>query len=161
MKKILFVLNIVIEERPLRSSHKNKIVERNNGAFESVLDRLPRERFSASTTMTAARASFLTNILKGSKILSPPLLARGYLLSIAEIHSTMVPQHLPDAHLELAAAKVIYKTLNVRPGQSISLSALCKGIQIWVFFIRQKKNNRKIWIEVRVVGNGEHIVKYR
>lgn len=159
MKKFLPGLNIAVEERLLRSSHKNRIVERNNGFLKSVLDCPSGESSKASAAIIVASASFLTTILKGSKIQSSVQLEREYLRSVAGILFTMVLQHFLVTRIELAAAKTVHKTRKVRPGQTLCPSELHKGMQTWDFFDTSERNNKNRWIKARVVSAGERIVK--
>lgn len=79
------------------------------------MDRLAREHSSASAASIVARASFLTNDLKGSKTLSSFQIAREYLPLVAGFFSTMIAQYLLDAHIKLATARATHKTPKVRP----------------------------------------------
>lgn len=161
MKQFLAGLGIALDERPSRSSHKIGIVERNNGVFKAVLDEISRKKTTAIPTAIVSRASFLTNLFKGSSVLSSFQLARGYSPSIAGIPSTIVPKKLLDAHIEMMAARAIHKVLKARASNSLPRHALHKGMRIWVFYDTSKQNERKRWIEARVISADDHLVKCR
>lgn len=126
-----------------------------------MFDRLANEKTIASPATIFSRVSFLTNIFKGSNILSAFQLAQGYSPSIAGIPPAMVPQQLLDAHVELAAARALHKTMKARPGQTVSPAALHKGMRIWAFYDTSKQNDRKRCIEAKVISADQHFVKCR
>lgn len=90
MKIFLSRLGTILEERPSRSSHKNGILERNNGKFKGVLDPLAKEMTDASPATIVARASFFANRFKESSILSAFQQARVYSPSVAGIPPAIV-----------------------------------------------------------------------
>lgn len=91
-------------------------------------------------------------MFRGSSILSSFKLARGYSPSGAGILSTKVSQALLNAHVELAAPRAIHKTIKFCPGHSISPATLHKGMRAW-------QNDRKEWVEERVISADDYIVK--
>lgn len=99
IKSFLLGLYITLRELPLRSSHNNGIVERNNGSFKAVLDHLSLEITSASLAAIVSKASFLANRFKGSSILSSFQLPSGYSPSVAGTPVSVVPQQLLDAYI--------------------------------------------------------------
>lgn len=78
LKKFLDSHNIILRSRPSRSSHKCGRIERNHGVFKSILKRIERSDTHATPTTIVARTSFLTNCMKGSKVMSAFQLVRGF-----------------------------------------------------------------------------------
>lgn len=92
-----------MEDRTSRSSHKNRIVEGNNGTFETVLRKLSRERTTASPVILVATESLVTSLVHGSSFLNAFQLAQGYSPSILGIPSDSVPEELIQAHIYMNA----------------------------------------------------------
>lgn len=133
--------DIDLKIRPSRSSSKNGTVERNNGTFKRVLDRLQLEQTIASPATLVARASFFTNIFHGSAVLSSFQLARGYQPSILGIPSSLATSELLDVHTKLTASRALQKVLRSRVPTTHARNALPPGTQVWVFYNTSKQND--------------------
>lgn len=130
IRKFLNGYDIRLEERHSRSSHKNCTIERNNGVFKHIVDKLGKEGTTVSAATVAARALFLTKTFKGSGTISSFQLARGYTSSISGSRTTLVAQELIDAHVEFCAARAIQSALESKQPNSIPLDLLHKGMRI-------------------------------
>lgn len=116
--------------RPARSSHKSGRVERNNAVFKLVFDRISRELTSASLPALIHRASFLTNMFHGNATLSSFQLARGYSPSVIGIPSTIVPQSLLDAHIEISATRALQTLLRSKSSSPLQHHQLAPGMRV-------------------------------
>lgn len=70
--------SIDLQHRPSKSTHKNGRVERNNGVWKEILQRLEKETTTATPKTIVKKASFMTNIFQGNSTLTSFQLARGY-----------------------------------------------------------------------------------
>lgn len=61
--KFLSTHGIETKVRPSRCSHKNGKIERSNGLFKAILERISKENTVASPHILVARASFMSNML--------------------------------------------------------------------------------------------------
>lgn len=84
--------NIKANERPARSSHKNGWVERNNGLFEIVFEKLTKEKTKADIHLLVEIASFVTNIIFGRSTLNSFQLAIGYMPGIEGVPQMLLSQ---------------------------------------------------------------------
>lgn len=152
---------ISMSDRPSRSSHKNGIIERNNGTFKEVFKRLSRERTEATPVSLVARASLVTNLLHGSATLSAFQLARGYSPSILGVPSSKVPADLMQAHIEMKSIRAIQKVLKGRAAHTVPPSALYPGRAIWVFYKTSQQNVPVRWVAATVEKAERHFVRCR
>lgn len=106
-----------------------------------------------------SRASFLTFLFKESPIPTPFQLARGYPSSVAGISASIVPQQFLEDHIELTAARALHKTLREKLIGTIRSELHHKEMQIWVCYDTSKQNDRKHWIEARIIHANRYIVK--
>lgn len=160
MEEFLQLHNVVLKQRPARSSNKNGIVERQNGVFKMVMERLSNHYKTSDVDEVVARASLFTNLIIGSNILSSFQLAKGYSPSILGMSRNFVPQELLDAYVEINAARAIQKILKGRTARVEQRSALTPGREVWVY-LRTTKPEPVEWIEATVEEAKEHLVKCR
>lgn len=78
MRKFLDTHNIILHTRRSGSSHKCGRIEQNNGVFKAVLDRLPKADTNAGAYVLIASSSFMTKVIRATKVLSAFQLAMGY-----------------------------------------------------------------------------------
>lgn len=160
-KKFLSSHGITLHTRPSRSSSKNGKVERNNGLFKNIINRLSKEITSATPSTLVARASFMANLFHGSSTLSAFQLARGYTPSIVGIPSTKVPEEMIQAHVENMANRAIQTILRSRLHETTRPSQLPAGTPVWVYFKTSKQNEPVRWIKATVADAGPHVVQCR
>lgn len=91
---------IVLNAQPSRYANTCGLVERNNGAFPSVFDRLQRANTGARARVLVAWSSFTTDVFRGSQLQSAFQLARGYWLSGWGISSRIVSPERFDTQTE-------------------------------------------------------------
>lgn len=153
--------NIELRERPSRTSWKNGLVERNNGTFKRVLDRIARENTTASPSTLVARASMMTNVFHGSSVMSSFQLARGYAPSLAGVPSNVVPQELLDAQVQMSAARAVQRLLKAQNPPLTGRDTLPRGTLVWVYYNTSKQNEPVGWVRAVVESAGEHVVRCR
>lgn len=127
--------------------------------MKAVLERIAKQIADASPAKIVAIASFLANLFEGSSNVREFQLARGYIPSVAGIPSTIVSQQLLDVHVEPAATRAVHITLKVKPGSNLSPVTLDKELRVWTFLDTSKQNERKRWIEDRVNGAHDGLLK--
>lgn len=160
MEEFLQLHNVILHQRPERSSNKNGIVERQNGVFNMVMERLSKHDKTSDVEEVVARSSLFTNLIKGSNVLSSFQLAKGYSPSILGMSRNFVPQELLDAHIEITAARTIQKILKTKTPRVERRSALTLGKEVRVY-LRTKKPEPVSWIKAKVEEAQEHLVKCR
>lgn len=161
LRKILKSHGIDIQERPSCSSSKNGKVERNNGLFKQIFDRISHEQTTASPQTLVARASFLCNIFHGSSILSSFQLARGYSPSLLGIPHSHVPPDLLNAHKSMTDTRALQKLMRSHDNHLVPFSALKSGSQIWVYYNTSKQNDPVRWVRATVVSTTPFYVRCR
>lgn len=150
-KRFLDSYDIHLMERPSRSSSKNGVVERNNGTFKLVLNKLAKELTSASPATLLARASFMCNLFHGNSVMSAFQLARGYSPSIAGIPSYKVLPTLVDAQIRVNAARAVQRALRSKSSRVVQCAADPPGTHVWVFYKSWKQNEPVKWVPAAVV----------
>lgn len=149
---------ITVNPRPSRSSHKCGQVERNNGIFKLVVGKLQRADPKATPSNIIARASFVTNLLRGSRIMSSFQLARGYSPSVHGIPRRIMPQSLLDAHIEREATRALERVRKFNAPNTLSLSSMSTGDTVLVFYRSSKMNEADEWIKAKIVDVRPHQV---
>lgn len=127
LRKFLDKHAIQLNPRPSRSSDKVGKVERNNGVFKMVLDRIQKSDTTANIDTIIARASFITNLLRGSKIMSAFQLVRGYAPSILGIPRQGVTQDLLSAHVDREATTAMERVMRSKDPNTINPQQLPPG----------------------------------
>lgn len=96
-----------VKERPARSSHKNGRVERSNGVFKSIFEKMAKENTTADIHLTIARVSLPSNIIYGRSKLNSFQLVRGYLPGIAGLPPKILTQDVLNAYTQTSAYRAI------------------------------------------------------
>lgn len=161
LRKFLTKHSITIQPRPSRSSNKTGKVERNNGVFKTVLEKIQKADQKSTPQVLIARASFITNLMRGSKVMSAFQLARGYMPSILGIPRTIVTDELLDAHVERESIRALERIMRSKSPNTIDPQRLTAGTKICVFHKSTKHNEPNEWITAYVVKADEHIVTCR
>lgn len=152
---------IKLNPRPSRSSNKVGRIERNNGVFRSVIDKLQKSDTKANPHTLVARASFFTNLIHGSKLMNSFQLARGYAPSILGIPRQVVTQELLDAHIDRESTRAMERVMKANAPNTINPERLPKGTHVFVYYKSSKQNERNEWIPATVINAGDHIVECR
>lgn len=160
-KELLRGHGIQLNARLSRSCHKNGKVERNNGVFKTVLEKISKENTDASDELLIARESLLTNLLHGNSGVSAFQLTRGYSPSIVGLPASVVSQEMIDAHTEVCANRALHRVLKSRSPKLVRSAMLKKGTRIWVFHNTSSQNIPKTWVEATVIDTSPHYVKCR
>lgn len=158
LRRFLEGHGVTVLPRPSRSSHKNGRVERNNGVFKLIVERVARADANASPATIVARASFLTNCIRGSKLLSAFQVVRGYRPAVSGIPAKAVSQDMIDAYIAHEATRALNRMINARMPVELSSHVLPPGTAILVYYKSSKQCERNGWIQATVVGTTEHSV---
>lgn len=117
-----------------------------------ILERIERHDHVSDPGDIVARASFLTNICHGSKILNSFQMAMGYTPSILGIPRQHVPQELMDAHVHLTATRAIHKLIRKRRSNTVRRELLKPGTAVYMFHKSSKHTEPVKWEEATVVS---------
>lgn len=131
--KYLSSHSITLHTRPSRSSNKCGRVERNNGVFKFVLERLQKADATASADVLITRSSFMTNVFPGTKILSAFQVARGYFPSILGMPTRMSSQDLINAHTVRESTRALERILRSHSPTLIDRSQLHPGTEVLIY----------------------------
>lgn len=159
--KYLTGYNIKVNERPARSSHKNGRVERNNGLFKSIFEKMSKEKTQAGIELIVARASFASNMMFWRSKLTPFQLARGYLPGIVGTPQTILTKELMDAYIRISASRAIDASLKARTPKTIPGSMLKPGDEVYVFYKSTNKSVDIQWVTATVEKVRDHFVECR
>lgn len=158
LRRFLEEHHVVVLPRPSRSSHKNGRIERNNGVFKLIVERVAKADLKASPNAIVSRASFLTNCIRGSKKVSAFQLVRGYRPSVSGIPARMVSQPMIDAYISHEATRALNRLIAARMPTELSANVLPPGTGILVFYKSSKHNEKDGWVRATVESTTEHAV---
>lgn len=148
--------DIQFKPRPARRHNKVGIVERKNGTLKEIIQRLDKDISTMSSDAIVARATFLSNMFSGSRLMSSFELARGYSPSILGLPRTDVSQELLDAHKEQVATRALQRLLRSRSHESPIPDMFRPNDLVWVFYKTTKKNEKVGWVKAKVVKAEKH-----
>lgn len=152
LERFLNAHQIQLNPRPSRSSHKSGRVERNNGLFKAIVERLQKADGKAKAETIVARASFVTNLIRGSKVMSSYQLARGYSPSVLGIPSQVVSQDILDAYVERESTRALEKIMRAKDNTTIEPEQLATGTDVYVFYKSSKHNEPNEWVPATVIN---------
>lgn len=158
LRRYLEEHSVIMLPRPSRSSHKNGRIERNNGVFKLILERVAKADMKASPNAIVSRASFLTNCIRGSKKLSAFQLVRGYRPSVSGIPARMVSQAMIDAYISHEATRALNRLIAARVPNELSANVIPPGTGVLVFYKSSKQNEKDGWVRATVESTTEHAV---
>lgn len=161
LRRFLTRHSIIIHPRPSRSSNKTGIVERNNGVLKTVLDKIQRADAHGTPELILARASFITNMMRGSKIMSAFQMARGYMPSILGIPRSIVSEEILEAHIERESVRALERIMRSKSPDVIDPAQITPGTRVMVFHNSTKHTEPNEWVPAVVVSADEHIVTCR
>lgn len=115
-------------------------MERNNGVFKSVVERLQKGDEKSSPEKIIERALQLKNIIKASKILNAFQLARGYAPSIFGFPRTIIPQDLVDAHMDRESLRAAEIIMNAKTAETNNNSLPTTGRKELIYHKSSKQN---------------------
>lgn len=161
MQRFLELHSIKLFRRPARASNKNGRVERQNGLFKMMLEKLDNHDKISDPDDIVARAPFLTNIFHGSKLLRSFQMAMGYTPSILGLPRTQVSQELLSAHVKLTATRALNKLLRSKLSKTVSRSLLKPGTKVYMFHRSSRHDEPVRWEDASVIKAEDHIVHCR
>lgn len=161
LRRFLTRHSITIHPRPSRSSNKTGIVERNNGVLRTVIDKMQKADTNGTPEIILARASFITNLLRGSKVMSAFQMARGYMPSILGIPRDIVTNDLLEAHIERESIRALERIMKSKSSDDTPNTQLTPGTKVMVFHKSTKHSEPNMWIPATVLRAEEHIVTCR
>ena len=152
------------DPRPARRHNKIGSVEAANNSLRVFVQRLLLDaEYARNTTGTRfsdyeilSRATFLSNVLYGSKKLSSFELARGYSPSICGTPQAPVSDALLQAHYEQAARRAIHRLLVSPSNRTQKRDVLIPRTPVYFF---EKKGKRGSWNLGFVKRASDHIVE--
>lgn len=148
-------------ERPVRRHNKSGVVERKNGTVKRILERLQHDNSTASDATLLARATLLSNVFSGSKLLSSFELAIGYAPAILSLPQSVVSSELLEAYRDQCATRALQRLLSSRVSSTVPPSALREGRKILNFYKSSKQNEAIEWKQGEVVSAHDNFVRIR
>lgn len=130
LKQFVTIHNIIINPRFSRFSHKAGKVERNNGVFKTVMDKLQKADTNAGPSVLLAGETFLTNLIRGGKCINAFQLARRFYPKILGFSKQLVTQTLLDAYIERETTRALERLMKVRMPNTIDPKLLISGTRI-------------------------------
>lgn len=158
LKRFLDEHAIKLNARPSRASNKTGRVERNNGVFKLILDRLQRADSKSAPDVLIARASFMTNLIRGSRIMNAFQLARGYAPSILGIPKRIMSEDLLHAHVERESTRALERIMRAKDARTLDQAQLPTGTDVFVYHHSSKHCEPNEWVPATVVNAEKHIV---
>lgn len=122
---------VTFKPRPARRHNKVGIVERKNGTFKRILDKLQFEQSTADTSQLLSLATFLSNIFCGSRTLSAFELVRDYHPSILGIPPKQVSEELLCAYREQESIRALQRLLRAHAPSTTPPSCLQPGTEVY------------------------------
>lgn len=159
--KYLNGLGTEVNERPGRSSHKNGSVERNNGLFKFIFEKMSKEKTHAGAELILARASFAGNMMFGRSRLNAFQLVRGYLPRVAGMPQKILTSELMETYTKMSTYRAIQTAMTTRHPKLIPSSMLKEDDDILVFYKPTNKWLNVEWIKAKVTKVREHYVECR
>ena len=165
-KKAMDRFGIMIEQRAARRHQKIGTVERKNSILRRLVQCITKDvEFLNAMGSTQSvddnkqailsRATFLSNVLYGSKKLSSFEMARGYTPSLCGLPKSRLASKMQKAHEEQVARRGLHVIAHGRTPRVLKPDALPKGKE--VFFFRRSPPQPR-WIKAYVRDAQEHLV---
>lgn len=145
-----------VKARPSRSSNKVGRIERNNGVFKTVVEKIQKAAGKASARAVLARSSFIAHIIRGNRTMSFQL-EPGYDPSIMGIPRVIVTEDIVQAHVSMEATRAPEKTMRSRKNKN-AICMLIKGSDILFYYKSPKMNEGIEWIKAIVEEAKQHMV---
>lgn len=133
---------IDVKPRPTQTPNTTGKVDCKNGVLKIVLSKLQQVDPSV---LPSTIEYFITNILRGSKVLSTFELSRGYYPSIMGISRRKIPQKLLKAHTEREETREFERIVRSKAPDTIPSSQLLTGALILIYYHRYKQNEKDEW----------------
>lgn len=158
LTRFLRLHNILINPRSSQTSHMTGIIELNNGVFKTVMSKFQMADTNAKPETLVARASFMTNLIRGSKYMSAYQMARGHTPSIFGIPRQMISQYVINAHIERESTRSIERLIKSKVSKTVNTAILTPGMKILVYYKRSKQNEVNEWIESTIQELNYHVI---
>lgn len=130
----------MVNDRPARSSKRNGLVERNNGVFKSIFERISKEKTKENINLLLARTSLLSNIMFRRSKVTAFQLSKGYLPSIAGIPTKFMTQEVMDAYTKLSPYRTIQMATKERTPAKIPSPMIKPGNKVYIFYKTTNKS---------------------
>lgn len=155
--------NVTYEPRPARRHNKIGIVESNNKPVRLMVQRLLKSEAHRRSSRglfrsdyeILSKATFLKNIMFGSKQLSSFELAHGYTPNICDLPKATISTDLINAHLEQVSRRAVHKFIRSKQTSPLNKELLPPRTPVY-YYKREIKGGR--WILSKVVTCEDHIV---
>lgn len=157
-----------IKHRPLPARRHNKlgVVERKNSVVRGIAQRLRKDSDyfatvrqqvpnNGSPTEILSRASFLANIILGSKLLSSFEMARGYSPAILGLPKSKVSEEMQAAQQEQQSRWALAKLRSGRNPTCLEPTDLPRGTPVYFF---KRGDKKRSWRKAFVRSAEEHSV---
>ena len=153
--------DIKFKARPSRRHNKVGIVERKNGTLKQIIRRLDADVTTADARTIVHRATFLSNLFSGSRLLSSFELVRGYSPSVLGLPKTEVSEQLFQAHIEQTSTRALQRLIKSRVHETPPPHIFKPGAPVWICYNSSKQNEKSEWVLAKVVQAEQHFLLAR
>lgn len=148
-----------MQTRLSRFPNKNGHMERNNGIFESILERLCNKNTIANDIIFVARAHRLASIIHGSSVMSAFRLTGDFSPSIFGLPFTTNQQQLLEFCIRMSGIAAIQKKMPSRTKTSLPPSSLSPVHRVSAYHSASKQQEPVRWLKGTVEETFLHMVK--
>ena len=143
--------------RPAPRHNKIGILVRKNGTLKDIIRKLGTDITTAQPDTSFARATFLSNMFSGSRLMSSFEQARGYSPSILGLPRTYVTQELLEEHKAQVATRALQRLLqSYAPDSPTPEMLVILNDDVWAFYQTSKQNEKFQWVKAKVVKAEQH-----
>lgn len=119
IKSFVSAHRITLRERSFRRKNKTGVVERKNATVKRILEWLQNDDTTASDATLLARATFISSVFYGSKVLGSFELAKGYTPEILGRPRNVVSERLLESYREQFATRALQRLISSRAPSTI------------------------------------------
>ena len=156
---VLKTHSIHMQHRPARRHQKIGVVERKNAIVSQILTKLAIADPDIDLHLLASRASFVSNVISGSRLHSSFAERHGYEPSFLGLPSSIVPESVKRAQEETSAHRAIERAMKSPSPRLLHPSdpRLAKDQHI-LGYVTQGSQGRKVWKKFRVISPEQNLI---
>ena len=162
--------SVTVEPRPARRHQKIGVVERKNAVVRTLVQRILHDVDFVNKALLGidpadqdknelhshilSRATYLSNVLYGSRTLSSFEMVRGYTPSISGLPQSRITEIMTCAHQEQTARRALLSVYSARSPRTLKQDQLERGTAVYFF----RRVPKPLWIQAWVRSTEEHVV---
>ena len=168
--KLMDRFSISVEPRPARRHQKIGVVERKHSIVRTLTQRIFKDVEFLNEALLGidsadqdpaelhahvlSRATYMSNILYGSRTLSSFEMVRGYTPSIAGLPQSTVTDEMNTAHQEQSARRALLSVESARSPRTLKKDQLQRGTAVYFF----RRVPKPTWVKAWVRSAQDHLV---